>query len=333
MGFKHLKTLLSCILCIAQCIIFIGCNNKPDLSDIEVRTVTIHRFDSVVKTLDTVDFKNSLTSCCDGFGIFIDGDLNDTNYIQTMKRFITDTLNQRFMYDVSRRFKSLKITEQEMETMFRYMKYYFPDFTQPAVYSYISGGAINTPILYNGTSLVMSLDCFLSSDYYMYKKMGIPEYIAYKLNPENIVKRSAEAIITSFMEPVSNSATVLDMILYHGKILYITHLVIPNATEACIMDYTDSQNKWCEINEGQIWSGMVQGNILFDKNYKVIRDYVLEAPFTKGFTQESPGRVGQWVGLQIIDKYMKNSGCTVEELIKEQDASRILSISKYKPKI
>lgn len=328
------RLILVSLFCFSLVIlVFSGCNNKPDVSKIEIDNVTIYRFDSVMKNLDTVNFRSDLENCCNGYGIFIDGDLNDTNYIHTMKQFITDSINQKFIHDVSKEFKSLKKIELNLENVFRYTKLYFPNFIQPTVYSYVSGGAIMNPVIYNGKELIISLDCFLGTNYYLYKRMGIPEYIAYNLRPDNIAKKVSETIISSFIEPTSNDATVLDVMLYYGKILYLTHLLIPNSSESIIMGYSDSQNHWCKMNEGLIWSTTVQKDVLFSKDYKVIRDYVLDAPFTKTLTQGSPGRVGQWVGLQIIKRYVDKSNCSIEELIKEKNASKILSVAKYKPKI
>lgn len=314
-------------------LVFSGCNKKPDVSKIDIEKVKIHRFDSLMRNFDTVNFKRSLESCCNGYGIFIDGDLNDSNYIHTMKRFITDSINQKFIHDVGKEFNSLKDIELDLCNVFKYTKFYFPNFTQPTVYSYVSGGAIMNPIMYNGKELIISLDCFLGSNYYLYKRMGIPEYVTYNLRPDNIAKKVAETIISSFVKPTSNDATVLDVMLYYGKILYLTHLLIPDSSEAIIMGYSDSQNNWCKMNEGLIWSTTVQKDVLFSKDYKIVRNYVLDAPFTKTLTQDSPGRVGQWVGLQIIKKYVENSNCSIEELIEEINSSKILSVAKYKPRI
>ena len=46
-----------------------------------------------------------------------------------------------------------------------------------------------------------------------------------------------------------------------------------------------------------------------------------------------PGRVGQWVGLQIVRKYVaEHPEVTLVRLMAEKDAQRILNESHYRPK-
>ena len=47
----------------------------------------------------------------------------------------------------------------------------------------------------------------------------------------------------------------------------------------------------------------------------------------------SPGKVGAWLGWQIVKAYMKeNPNTTLKELIAIKDGQKILTGSKYKPK-
>ena len=57
-----------------------------------------------------------------------------------------------------------------------------------------------------------------------------------------------------------------------------------------------------------------------------------DGPFTAEITQDSPGRLGLWVGWRIVESYMRNNkGVTLHELINENDAQKILEQSFYKP--
>jgi uncharacterized protein YjaZ len=57
-----------------------------------------------------------------------------------------------------------------------------------------------------------------------------------------------------------------------------------------------------------------------------------DGPFTSEISQDSPGRLGIWVGWQIVDSYMRNNeNVSIQELINEGDAQKILEQSFYKP--
>ena len=57
-----------------------------------------------------------------------------------------------------------------------------------------------------------------------------------------------------------------------------------------------------------------------------------DAPFTAGFAAESPGRLGAFIGWQIVREYMKESdGSTLKQLMENTNSQQILKVSKYKP--
>jgi uncharacterized protein YjaZ len=58
------------------------------------------------------------------------------------------------------------------------------------------------------------------------------------------------------------------------------------------------------------------------------------APFSKFYLEidnESPGRIGRWIGWQIVRSYMENNKIALQEMLKK-DEKEIFENSKYKPK-
>ena len=77
---------------------------------------------------------------------------------------------------------------------------------------------------------------------------------------------------------------------------------------------------------------MMDKRDLFKTESTIISSYLNEGPFTAEISQESPGRLGLWVGWQIVDSYMRNNEeVSVQELLSESDAQKILEQSFYKP--
>jgi uncharacterized protein YjaZ len=75
--------------------------------------------------------------------------------------------------------------------------------------------------------------------------------------------------------------------------------------------------------------------LLFDANPKNEQRFIHPAPFSKFYLEidnQTPGRVGQWLGWQIVRSYMEsNDEVTLEQLM-AMDAKTIFDNSKYKPK-
>ncbi len=64
--------------------------------------------------------------------------------------------------------------------------------------------------------------------------------------------------------------------------------------------------------------------------------YLTDGPFTAGLgdKNESAPKLGVWIGWQMVRKYMlENPDVTLQQLMADTDAQKILVKSKYKPKI
>jgi uncharacterized protein YjaZ len=118
-----------------------------------------------------------------------------------------------------------------------------------------------------------------------------------------------------------------------GKQWYLLDKILPATADSIKTGYTQQQLDWCNENEGLIWSYLVKNEDLNSLNPTIIQSYIGESPFTQGFSQEfSPGNMGQWIGWQIVKKFVsKNEGMKPDEIMKTE-ASKILADAKYKPK-
>ncbi len=62
-----------------------------------------------------------------------------------------------------------------------------------------------------------------------------------------------------------------------------------------------------------------------------LHNLIDDAPTTNAFRDSSP-RTTDYIGWQIVSRYMKNSGISMQQLLEEADAQKILSQSNYRPK-
>ncbi|MCZ6692419.1 MAG: hypothetical protein O6939_00815, partial [Bacteroidetes bacterium] len=72
--------------------------------------------------------------------------------------------------------------------------------------------------------------------------------------------------------------------------------------------------------------------LIFETNYYVKQKYLEERPNIPEIGPKCPGRVGTWVGWEIVKSYFRqNPEVGLEQLMANQDAQAIFSQSKYKP--
>ena len=122
--------------------------------------------------------------------------------------------------------------------------------------------------------------------------------------------------------------------VYNGKELYLKDLLLPDYSDAEKIGYAPEQIKWCEENESYMWRYFVEEEMLYSADQKLITRFINPAPFSKFYLEidnESPGRVGSWIGWQMVRSYMENNKVSVEDLLKA-DTKEIFTKSKYKPK-
>jgi uncharacterized protein YjaZ len=121
--------------------------------------------------------------------------------------------------------------------------------------------------------------------------------------------------------------------LYKGKVLYTLEKLLPELNDTVKFGYSKAQLDWCIKNESKIWSHFIEKKLLFAALRGDSFKYINEGPFTAGFPRESPGKIGVWLGYQIIKKYIdQHPNITLKQLYENHNAQQILSQSKYKPK-
>ncbi len=125
---------------------------------------------------------------------------------------------------------------------------------------------------------------------------------------------------------------LLNNMIYEGMLMYLTKRLLPEQPDSLIFGFTPDQMQWCNRNEEQMWAHLVEHKLLFSTEQFTINQFVGEAPFTKAFTNESPGKASIWLGYRIVSRFMnRNKDYSLSMLMNETDYLSILSRSGYNP--
>ena len=177
--------------------------------------------------------------------------------------------------------------------------------------------------------LAIGIDNYLGSDKRYYQDLGIPAYIRINKNPENLVADAVRAWLYS--EIPAPEGGFLERMIYEGKIYYLARKLLPEISEENLFHYSEKQVEWCHQQERAMWKYLAEQKILFSTDRLTTRKFMDEAPFTRDFGNDSPGRAGIWIGYRIVSSYMKTSGLELKSLPGITNAKEILSGSKYHP--
>ncbi len=323
-----------------------GCNRDKDdeygrevtqdqLDSLSNIKVSIIRYEKDLFTTSPDSLKAKLLQCKDKYkGFYSAEELEDPYNLLTMKQYISDPMIQSLYREVIKQYPSVAWLETDISVMFRRIKVLMPEWKVPVVYTYVSGGDIQYPVKYADDRLIIALDLFLGRNYPVYKMWGLPEYMTNRMTKDYVVLSTATEIGRAYVDRnAGRGKSMLEQMIYEGKLLYFTDVAIPDAPDSLRIGYTTQQLAWAEKNQGNVWSFFIEKKLLHTTEMKDINKFIGEAPFTSAFSKNSAPRIGRYIGWQIVRAYMaKNKDVTVPELLKNKNAQEILNKSGYKPK-
>ncbi len=258
--------------------------------------------------------------------------VTDTAFlVQQLPAFLSDTLygfartNQR----ETEVFADTKDIENALGNAFARVHFLYPDLPLPTVYLFISG--FNSSLLFVDEDMAVGADMYLGSDYEYYNRV-VYDYQKVTMRKECVPVDVVSAFLFRNLPYTSSKSRLLDNMIYRGKIMYLLAQIFSDLPEYEVMGYTKEQWDWCVRNERDIWHLMMDKRDLFRTESLVLTSYLNDGPFTSEISQDSPGRLGTWIGWRIAESYMQhNKDVTLQQLIAEPNAELILQDSFYKP--
>ena len=331
---KSILVILAVLLC--------ACHGGRDYfpRDIESVEVDIVRFDSAQLAVRPDSVKQDIVQLYADYEVFmpmfVEGILRlpveDTAYLCEMySNFLTDTtmgfaqtnaLTQSMFADISKLQKSLNIG-------FSRLHYLYPEWEIPTVYLFVSG--FNSSVMYYENIMGVGVDMYLGSDYPYYNQV-VYNYQKQTMRKECVAGDLLNMYIAYQIPYNSKYNRLLEHMIFRGKQMFLLSQLLPDEPAWEIIGYSKEQWDWCKKYEQAIWNRIMEKRDLFKTESMVRVSYLNNGPFTAEISQESPGRLGVWVGWQIVDSYMRNNeNVRIKQLIDEGDAQKILEQSFYKP--
>lgn len=320
--------LKKCFILILVVFSFSSCkNDDPNenaISETEV-TLQLERFDQILFSAKP----NDLPSVRAKHPAFFVNEVPDSVYVQK----ITDSLYRELFTEVQKAFPDLQKYKVGIEQILQRSKLYFPNYKTPnKMVSLISEMDYQNKVIYTDSLLILSLDLYLGENHKYY----VGEFYDYQrqLFTENQILPDVADALVSKMMPKSKETIFVEQMVAEGKVQYIKQQLLPEIPEYFIVGYTEQEFNWCVANEMYMWQFFIDSNLLFETGQKNVQRFITPAPFSKFYLDidpQSPGRVGVWLGWQIVKSYMDKNKTSLQELL-NTDSKLIYQNAKYKPK-
>tara|TARA_B100000131_G_C18058743_1_gene589568 strand:+ start:255 stop:1217 length:963 start_codon:yes stop_codon:yes gene_type:complete len=244
-----------------------------------------------------------------------------------------DSLQLILKNAIEKKIENFDFVEDEINYLFKHVKYYFPKTNIPKIVTLINNVDYQSKIIYLDSLVLISLDTYLGKNHEIYN--GIPNYIKYDMDISFLSSHIADKFLDRKIN-YPNERTFLSQMLYYGKKLYLKEKLLPLKNDTILIGYSKKNFTWAKENEIYIWKYFIEKELLYNTDSKLIRRFLDPSPFSKFYLEidnQSPGKIGRWIGWQIVKSFMKkNPEVKIEDLILKSSQELFIK-SGYKPKL
>lgn len=307
-------------------LILLSCDEESkvekEIANIEA-DFTVERFDKAFFEAKP----NDLPKLKSAYPFFFSKHVPDSVVIHKMN----DTLQHELLSEVQQKFPDFKTSKEELRGLFQHLRYFDKTFKLPRVITLTNDVAYRDKIIVNDSLVLIALDNYLGAEHTFYQNISM--YISANMQKNQIVADVANGYAEKYIFQ-TNRKTLLEEMIYFGKLLYFKDVMIPFKTDAEKIGYTEAQIKWAEANESPIWSYFIEKELLYSTDPKLPSRFIADAPFSKFYLEldnESPGRLGQYLGWQIVKAYAATSNKDVMTIL-QTEPEVIFNNAKFKPK-
>jgi len=309
-----------------------SCDDAPDVSDINV-DVSIERLD---QELFEADNKEEIGAFLDRHPLVTERFMNASQYphdsilVDQIYDVINNPAIDTLYQQTQKAFDELGWLENEFAQAFRYIKHYYPQFEPPQVYAAFSAlGSFGLDLFVSDEIIVISLEHFIGENARFRPK--VYDYIMSRYRREYIVPNCMLLLSNRWNETEEQNNTLLAEMIYYGKSYYFTDKVLPCLPDTILTAYTTDELQIAQESAKLVWSHFVNRELLYETSHIVKPRYVGERPYVAEINAKIPGRIGRWMGWQIVKSYNDKTGATLQEMMDNKDVQEIFTQARYKP--
>lgn len=322
-------------------LIFIGCGSKNSL-DIDISGVSQEvNFIDWNQHLDSKNAKKCLETLRSTSGelqkyylgdmIGAQPDL-DSQCVKMLDLFMYYPSTVEGLKEIKTVFKDFEPYKQGITDGFKHVKFHYPSTKPIKIVTFHSG--FNYGVFPVENEIGIGLEMYLGKENKITQALPtekFPQYIKNNMTPQNLVIDVFRGYTIINLVEENKGKDLLSAIIYEGKILYALDAFLPEKEDFLKIRYTKEQLDWCIGSEKQIWKKIIDNEWLYGTDSKMINQFIIEAPFTGTLPQESPPRVGAWLGWQMVRAYASdNPELSVQDILEEKNVRKILK--SYKPR-
>lgn len=254
----------------------------------------------------------------------------DSVFINQLYRRFNHPGFDTLLMETKKIFGDLSGLKKQFQEAFTNLKFYYPQFNPPKIQTIITG--IENDLFVSDTLVIIGLDYYLGPEG-KYRPQ-LYDYLLKRYEPEDIVPSALllYGISDRFNKTTMEDKTILADMVAYGKAFYFAKHMLPCVPDSTFIGYTAEEIEGAENHQDLIWYRFIENEVLYSTSHLVRQRFLGDRPKTIEVGEKCPGRIGQWVGWQIVNKYMEtHPDVTLPELMESNNAQQLFKESKYKP--
>jgi hypothetical protein len=215
----------------------------------------------------------------------------------------------------------------DLDRAFSLFKHFYPEAPVPKIQTIVTG--LYHDMYISDETLIIGTDYFIGQQA-TYRANDIPAYILERYTYDYL----APTIMKFFVNPwlaTGKESTVLSEMIDFGKTYYLLSQLFPCTPEYEIIGYSAKSMTDVNANHSIIWANFIQNEWLYETSDVTKKKFLGDRPNVYEIGDKCPGRIGAWVGWQIVKSYAEKSGLSVQEIVAETDHHKLFTESGYKP--
>jgi len=302
--------------------------------DIDTQSVniSIERLEEILSSFDTLP---QILQFFEEYPLFANEFLGVNQYpninllTYNMLRMGQDLSIDTLVQDAVNAFPTMTSLNDKLSTGFSHLLHYYPAYPIPKVYSCVTG--FGTDLLVKDSIVVIGLDFFMAGKSKSIPN-DIPGYILDYYSEEYIPTKVMALISQRYNAFDRKDQTALAQMIHYGKSHYFMESMYPSLADSIIIEYSAKEVEDLKHMAPKVWAHFVENKLFFSTKREVIRRYIDDRPNTVEIADKCPGRIGRWLGWQIVRAYMeKHPEVSLADLMEDKDASKLFKEAKYKP--
>lgn len=257
------------------------------------------------------------------------GRVDDDGIGDSLRIYYSDSTLCQVRADVTQQFDNMTHMERKLGRAFAKLSKEVPNFIVPKVYT--QNSAFNESIIVGDSIIGVSLDKYLGSQYPPYGKYFYPNQRA-TMVPDRIVQDCLTFYLGQHFRPRHTEGMrphLFDLMMHQGKLYWVV-AQLTNSRLINVAAVQPATRQWYKNNERMVWNVLLERHLLSSTDSSLIHSVISSSDAHPYFSDPHSRGVGLWVGMRIVDNYMKrHPEVSLGQLLKDNNYEAMLRNADY----